>query len=256
MRAAADALKICMYAAVAGEELRFAPRGRKRQSYRSNGDWLGWALAGTLMLVALSYWIGLHSAKLQNDANAPATVVRLPPEPGPPSAPEIHSALQSQAPQSQALEASGYSPRPERIHVLERREKLGVQVFKPRIGPTDPARSENPEEAKIDNDSADEGTPADTVEGASGKLVRVGRFTTAGEAEKGWHKVLRQYPGMQRLSALPVPIKSLRDGHVYYRLQIGTNSLEHSEVLCNRVQNMHQSCMIIGTDESRIDLAI
>ena len=135
--------------------------------------------------------------------------------------------------------------------------QLGVPASKPQIGPTDPARSENAEEAQIANDSVEQGIwPADTVEGASGKLVRVGKFTTAGEAEEGWHKVLRQYPGMQRLSALPVPIKSLRDGHVYYRLQIGTNSLEHSEVLCNRVQNMHQSCTIIGTDESRIDLAI
>src|SRR5215204_2038342 len=91
VRAAADVLKICMYAAVAGEELRFAPRRAKRHSYQSNGEWLGWALAGALVLVALSYWIGSHSAKPDDGPNPAATVIRLPPEPRPPQPKGSHS---------------------------------------------------------------------------------------------------------------------------------------------------------------------
>jgi hypothetical protein len=93
------------------------------------------------------------------------------------------------------------------------------------------------------------------VEGAAGKLVRVGKFTTAGEAAKGWETAVRQDPGMERLQALPVAIKSLRDGHVYYRLQIGTRSAEHSAVVCDRLQKVHQSCTIIGTTENTSDPA-
>jgi hypothetical protein len=91
--------------------------------------------------------------------------------------------------------------------------------------------------------------PVQTIEGASGRLVRIGHFATASEAERGWETVLTQYPGMQRLRSLPVAIKSLRDGHLYYRLQVGTTSEAHSDVVCQRVRDMDQSCTVIGSDE-------
>ena len=90
---------------------------------------------------------------------------------------------------------------------------------------------------------------AQVVEGASGRLVRIGHFATVGEAQKGWEAVLRQYPGMQRLRSVPIAIKSLRDGHTYYRLQVGTTSTAHSDVLCQRARDMDQSCTVIGSDE-------
>jgi len=98
--------------------------------------------------------------------------------------------------------------------------------------------------------------PAQIIEGALGRLVRIGRFTTPGEAEKGWATVLRQYPGMQRLPSVAVPIKSLRDGHTYYRLQVGTSSQAHSKVVCERVRDMDQSCAVIGSDEGTGESAI
>src|SRR4051794_30643296 len=137
-------LKICMYATVAGEELRFAPPGPKRHSYQGYGEWLGWALAGAFMLVALSFWIGSHGATPGNAPNAVATVTRLPPEPGPPQPKGSHAAMQFQS-----LETSGDQSGRARIAVVEQREQLSMPALKPQIGPMDQAGSENAEEAQI-----------------------------------------------------------------------------------------------------------
>jgi hypothetical protein len=125
-----------------------------------------------------------------------------------------------------------------------------------------PAASAKPDKSveyesakKVDEPSAasDRAWPVQTVEGAAGRLVRIGRFETALEAQKSWDTVLRKYPGMERLKVLPVPVKSLRDGQLYYRLQVGTTSQAHSEVVCDRVRNMDQSCTVIGSEEGASD---
>jgi hypothetical protein len=87
------------------------------------------------------------------------------------------------------------------------------------------------------------------VEGASGRLVRVGTFRTARQAKKGWWAIVRMNPTLKRLPALVVPVQSQRDGRVYYRLQMGTTSQAHSTVLCQRMRMIGQSCVVI--DERR-----
>jgi hypothetical protein len=42
-----------------------------------------------------------------------------------------------------------------------------------------------------------------------------------------------------------VPVQSLRNGRTYYRLQMGTTSQAHSEVLCQRMRMIGQSCVVI-----------
>jgi len=248
VRAAADVLKICVYAAIAGEELGFAQGQSKRPSYQGSGEWLGWALAGALILVAMSFWFGFHAAKPDKGSDA-ATVIRLAPESG-------LSQPKESRPQFQSLESSGDRRRLVKDNAVPQRERQRMPTNKPQNSGTDlvgAVTAEQPPKAKESDKTV---WSAESVEAASGKVVRVGRFTTAGEAEKGWDQVLRQHPEMPPLTARPVQIKSLRDGHVYYRLQIGTNSSEQSEVICNVVRVMHQSCTIIGTDESTIDRAI
>jgi hypothetical protein len=91
-------------------------------------------------------------------------------------------------------------------------------------------------------------------DGASGRLVRIGTFSTARQAKKGWWAIMRVNPALKRLPALVVPVQSLRDGRTYYRLQMGTTSQAHSEVLCQRMRIIGQSCVVIevnnrGQDE-------
>ena len=88
-----------------------------------------------------------------------------------------------------------------------------------------------------------------TIEGASGRIVRIGQFQSVAEAETAWRSALHRYPGMTRLTTLVVPIQSLRDGRTHYRIQVGTTSHAHSEVLCQRSLELNQSCTVIGLDE-------
>jgi hypothetical protein len=56
---------------------------------------------------------------------------------------------------------------------------------------------------------------------------------------------------MRRLRAVVVPNPSLRTGQMLYRLQFGTTSQAHSEILCQRMRIVAQSCVTVGLPASR-----
>ena len=88
--------------------------------------------------------------------------------------------------------------------------------------------------------------PAKSSAGAAGRMVRIGTFASRAQAKKGWRRVTGIYPGMARIPAAVVAAPSLRDGKTYYRLQMGTTSQAHSEVLCQRMRIIGQSCVVVG----------
>ena len=88
--------------------------------------------------------------------------------------------------------------------------------------------------------------PVREVDGAAGRLVRVGAFSSVHQAKRGWWAIVRVNPALKRLPALVVPVQSLRNGRVYYRLQMGTTSQAHSAVLCQRMRMIAQPCVVIG----------
>jgi hypothetical protein len=51
---------------------------------------------------------------------------------------------------------------------------------------------------------------------------------------------------MKRLKAVVAPVPSLRTGQTFYRLQFGTTSQAHSEILCQRMRIIGQSCVVVG----------
>ena len=70
---------------------------------------------------------------------------------------------------------------------------------------------------------------------------------TRGYVLTGERSFLEPYDlAVERLPALVVPVRSLRSGRVYYRLQMGTTSQAHSAVLCQRMRMNGQSCVVIG----------
>jgi len=89
--------------------------------------------------------------------------------------------------------------------------------------------------------------PVREIEGASGRLVRIGAFVSPHQAKRGWWAITRVNPAIAHLPALVVPVQSLRNGQVYYRLQMGTTSQAHSAVLCQRMRMIAQSCVVIGS---------
>lgn len=93
--------------------------------------------------------------------------------------------------------------------------------------------------------------PARHSASAAGRMVRIGTFESSEQAKKGWRGLVGIYPGMAQIPAVVVPKRSLRDGRTYYRLQMGTNSQAHSEVLCQRMRIIGQSCVVVGLREAR-----
>ena len=62
---------------------------------------------------------------------------------------------------------------------------------------------------------------------------------------------MKFYPGMRRLQAVTTDIPSMRNGRTYYRLQFGTTSQAHSEVLCQRMKVIGQSCVVVDLAGAR-----
>lgn len=87
--------------------------------------------------------------------------------------------------------------------------------------------------------------------GASGRMVRVGTYSSLKQGKRAWSRLARVYPGMKRMPAVVTDIPSLRNGRVYYRLQIGTTSQAHSEVLCQRMRAIGQSCVVVDLAGAR-----
>ena len=87
--------------------------------------------------------------------------------------------------------------------------------------------------------------------GASGRMVRVGTYASLRQGKIAWSRLARAYPAMKKLPAVVTDIPSLRNGRVYYRLQIGTTSQAHSEVLCQRMRSIGQSCVVVDVAGAR-----
>jgi hypothetical protein len=88
--------------------------------------------------------------------------------------------------------------------------------------------------------------PATVSEGANGRVVRIGAYGSRYNAKKGWWQIIRRYPGMRRLKAVVAPVPAPRTGKTYYRLQFGTTSQAHSEVLCQRMRAIRKTCAVVG----------
>jgi hypothetical protein len=92
--------------------------------------------------------------------------------------------------------------------------------------------------------------PVRAVDGAGGRLVRIGAFSTVHEAKRGWWAIVRRDPSLERLPALVVPVRSPRNRRPYYRLQMGTTSPAHSAALCQRMRMIARSCVVIGLGDA------
>jgi hypothetical protein len=236
----ADALKI----------IKFVAFGDGRPD-EGKGELLAWALAATLVIAGSSYWVGMQSVRGRPANDQSVTAI------GPASsqvaqssrAEPPHSAtfatIRSAPVQTSTVDISSATP-PARdpMNVPAPNERNSTEAPKP-----GEVEGPMPQKSSEVATSSSRTASAQAVKETSGQQVRIGRFATPSDAQKGWATVVHQWPGMQQLRAVPVPIKSLRDGRSYYRLEVGTTSRAHSEVVCQRVHDMDQSCTIIGADE-------
>ena len=230
---------------------------------KPTGNLLGWAVGAVLIVAGASYWLGLRTAEEvppagQSSVVQPSATVRLP-QPAPSPAPAAVPPVTAQrvepmiAPAIPVVESEQARPRRMRV------ERAPAKSTSAETAATAETSSADEQTASPDATPAPVAPPAKpvysgpwpvrVVEGASGRMIRVGTFRTPRQAKKGWWAIVKMNPALKTLPALVVPVASLRDGGLYYRLQMGTTSQAHSQVLCQRMRMIGQSCVVI--DERR-----
>lgn len=230
-------------------QTRALPRKRRRMWPL----WLAASLAALIVIAGAAYWLGTRSSPVEQSraaiADRPPVTVPLPAPVMPPPLPQV--AIEP-LPQVEPVAAP---PPPVTREVVPRKAVAERQAVRPvprakapipRAAPAAPAKSKT---TATKPSAALPIWPVRVETQSAGRLVRVGTFATPREAKRGWTKIMRFYPGMKRLPALAVPIRAVPSGRQYYRLQMGTTSQAHSEVLCQRMRIIGVSCVVldIGT---------
>ena len=236
------------------DRLPWLPDEPAPRSTRSHGaSLLAPALGAMLLVGGVAFWLGLGSVEEEappvSRSPKPAATVRLPTaRPAVPAQPEVKMAPAPEVEPIVAPPMPVIEP-PPRVHrgptkiVSEPRPAPRPEVTAKEEAPkvaAQPAPQPQPKPQRF------EPWPVREVDGAAGRLVRVGAFSSVHQAKRGWWAIVRVNPALKRLPALVVPVQSLRNGRVYYRLQMGTTSQAHSAVLCQRMRMIAQPCVVIG----------
>ena len=193
-----------------------------------------------LGVAALSYWLGTKSWTFFPDRaptqEAPAPIALPEPIPAEPE-PEM---LNEPMAEPEPLPAPPVvrAPPAARTPAAPREDK--------RTAPAKPKAADSAKEEEKKASGPPAPWPVRKVDGAAGRLVQVGTFSTRRQAKRGWNALMRVNPALQRLPAMVVPVRSKRDNKVYYRLQMGTTSQAHSVVLCQRMRMIGQSCIVLA----------
>ena len=243
---------------------------RRKRGLRDTTPLLFWAFLSIVLVAGIAYWLGVKSVhepdefadllgrtpsvsadplpELTNDA-----VTALPRTPAPVEAPGLRDVTlvadtpvvpipgvdRARPPEPAATPV----PEPE-VAAAEPQEAEAAETETTSVEP-DKKPVADPRPARL------QAWPADVSANAYGRVVRVGTFYSRLQAKQGWQRIVRVYPGMRRLRAVVVPNPSLRNGQMYYRLQFGTTSQAHSEILCQRMRIVAQSCVTVGLPASR-----
>jgi len=222
---------------------------------RSGGRWLFVLLSGLAiaLVAAVSFWFGMTqtrpSQEIATAESGPSATVELP-EAAEPNArqleivpmPEVQPAPQPQ--QVTLPRADEVRPAFEEAPPVRRMARRTAPVAHKQVRAAAAPKAE-PERPKYQFSNPWESA------GASGRMVRIGTYSSLSQGKLGWSRLARAFPGMKKLPAVVTDIPSLRNGRVYYRLQIGTTSQAHSEVLCQRMRAIGQSCVVVDLAGAR-----
>ena len=240
------------------DRLPWLTEDRRQRRRRDSTPLLFWAFVAAVLVAGVSYWLGMRSVS-EPDAfeeliggPPPAATVQLPkapveqpppPQVKPPGLPDVRPAEPTTVKIPGVDRALPAKPRVTRRTEAKPKVRAAAKVS-PRVIR---ARAELAKKLAARKRAAPmQAWPAAVSQGAYGRVARIGTFSSRRQAKKGWWAIVRHYPGMKRLKAVVTPVRSLRDGRTYYRLQFGTTSQAHSEVLCQRMRIIGQSCVVVG----------
>lgn len=220
---------------------------------------LPWLIAAIALVVAVGYWLGVKAS--QRDAEPAAHSPAQPSETI--ALPQPRLAVPQQRVEPVEPVVAPPIPivgAPAREHPVRRApvERVRQKPAARPVSHTAPEKVAAPtnKPSASHADAVPPIWPVRQIEGASGRLVRVGAFASVHQAKRGWWAIMKVNPALKRLPALVVPVQSQRNGKVYYRLQMGTTSQAHSAVLCQRMRMIAQSCVVIGLDGANGQVAL
>jgi hypothetical protein len=118
-------------------------------------------------------------------------------------------------------------------------------------------RSHSPKAAAVKKKSSDDSNALNYANpwkstGVSGRMVRVGAYSTMDKGKDAWSRLAQLSPAIKQLPAVVTDIPS-PTGRTLYWLQIGTTSQAHSEVLCQRMRALGQRCVVVDLAGARKD---
>jgi hypothetical protein len=218
--------------------------------------WLAGALAVLILIAGAAYWLGTRSGPVDELTSAGSEPNRPPvtvPLPAPVAMPPMPTVKVDPVPQ---VEPVALPPAPVIREATQRptrklsRTKAHA-VARAKSGTSRRAKPIKRKVAPAKRASALPIWPVRAETHSAGRLVRVGTFATTRDAKRGWTKIMRFYPGMKRLPAMAVPITAVPSGRKFYRLQMGTTSQAHSEVLCQRMRIIGVSCVVLDIGTTR-----
>jgi cell division protein FtsN len=187
--------------------------------------------------IAFAGW----SAIERRSEPAPAPVLPARTVPLPPPSPSASAGAEPQAPtaaEREALQpetepAATRPAEPPRAKASRSKPKAATSAKpKPSQSPKAPAAVTPAYEPKAWNS------------GVRGRIIQLGAFRTSAQAQAEWRRVYSRYPLLRPLS--PRVLKSRVRGRTFYRLQLGTFSHAHSELLCQRLRTLGEGCMVLG----------
>ena len=212
-----------------------------RSAERRSGRSIGSAFVAVLLVSGAAFWLaptGIEELVQPGPAHRATATVKLPaPRPAATELPQVNLAPVPEVEPIVALPTPIIEPRSriDRVAGKDFATPKGNSEAAPAIEAPKPAQPAHLEP-----------WPVRVMDGAAGRLVRIGAFSSVHQAKRGWWAIVKVNPALERLPALVVPVRSLRNGRTYYRLQLGTTSQAHSAVLCQRMRMMAASCVVIG----------
>jgi len=209
------------------------------------------AASAVALIAALSFWLGMSGALRQKAVEAPNARVELPPASLPsepvllqpePVMPQVAPAPSPEVALPEQKEVAIEAPPLRRA-----RQAAAVAVHrshavaaKPKPATVKPAEEKGGLRYASPWESKD----------VSGRMVRVGAYSTLEKGKEAWMRLAQLSPAIKQLPAVVTDLPG-RSGKVYYWLQIGTTSQAHSEVLCQRMRAIKQSCVVVDLAGAR-----
>ena len=135
-----------------------------------------------------------------------------------------------------AAERDALRPAPAEPAITARPKRRAARAAPQRKATTPVAPAAKPAAATYD--------PRAWNSGVRGRIIQLGAFRTSAQAHGEWKRVYYRHALLRPLP--PRVVKTKIRGRTYYRLQLGTFSQAHSELLCQRLRATGEGCIVLG----------